>query len=166
MQERYDCLKLETNFYFKLLIINRSNSHSPMLHPIKASLYHNDPLKDEHPCKKYSKIILLFIVWFIITALLTVESEKHPFTKHVSVPVNKERAFVIYDKLKSNNVIVSLHGAFLPDDAANMTTNSLIVYLQSVEPFQSELNKSESAEIFRVSLIVQSLFIQLNILLQ
>lgn len=121
-----------------------------MLHPITTTLYNTDPSKDKHPCAKYSKIILLFIVWFIITALLTVESEKHHTSKHISIPVNKERAFVIYDKLKSNNVIVTLHGAFLPD-GANTTSNSLIVYLQGVEPFQSALNKSESAEIFKVS---------------
>lgn len=128
----------------------RSNSHSPSFQHIVTSLYPNDPLKDEHPCKKYSKIICLFLIWFIFMSLLTVKSEKHPMSKHVSVPADKERAFLLPHIPDSNNIIVSLHGAFLPEDAANTTANSLIVYIQGTVTFKSELNSSESVVIFRV----------------
>lgn len=122
-------------------------THSPSFHLPHPLV--SEAVKDEHPCKKYSKIICLFIAWLFIMGLLTSKSEKKEFIKHLSVPSHKPKFFNLPNLPESNNIGVSLYGAFLPDDFSNMSANYLTVYLQGVTS-DLETNETDKNQVVKV----------------
>lgn len=64
--------------------------------------------------------------------VLASKSEKHNFSKHLSVPNNKPKTLILPHVPDSDKVVLNLFGAFLPDDFSNMSSNFLTIYLQGV----------------------------------
>lgn len=65
--------------------------------------------------------------------ILMLTKEKDPHSKHISVPsYDSKKTFLLPSLPTSNNIKVSLYGAFLSDDFANMSTNVLELHLQGI----------------------------------
>ncbi|XP_063698960.1 P protein-like isoform X2 [Culicoides brevitarsis] len=93
------------------------------------------PPKDDHdnPCKNNSKIVCLFFAWFFVMILLMITNEKDPHSKHISIPpYDSSKSYLLPELPTSYSVKVSVHGAFLSDDFANMSTHILEIRLQGI----------------------------------
>lgn len=89
-------------------------------------------LDEDHPFRKYSKIICLFITWLLIISFLVVKDEKVVLAKHLSVPVGKIRPYILKDLPDSTRVKFTFEGTFLSTPFTNITENYLTFYLQSL----------------------------------
>ncbi|XP_062705495.1 P protein isoform X2 [Aedes albopictus] len=107
-------------------------------------------LDEDHPFRKYSKIICLFITWMVIIAFLVVKDEKMVHTKHLSIPAGKTKAYILPKLPLSSNVKFGLEGTFLSEQYTNITEHYLAIYLQSLtstlEGNESEVVNSDSVQ--------------------
>ncbi|XP_052864843.1 P protein-like [Anopheles cruzii] len=110
----------------------------------------NGHLDEDHPFRKYSKIICLFITWLLIMAFLVVKDEKLIEQKHLSVSPGKTRAYILPHLPQSSRVKVTLEGTFLNEPYSNITEYYLTAYLQmltsTLEANLSEPYASSSAK--------------------
>uniref|UniRef100_A0A336L061 CSON002011 protein n=1 Tax=Culicoides sonorensis TaxID=179676 RepID=A0A336L061_CULSO len=93
------------------------------------------PKNDDHanPFKNNSKIVCLFFAWFFVMILLMLTKEKDPHSKQISVPAyDSMKSFIVPTLPTSNTVKISIYGAFLSDDFANMSSNVLELQLQGI----------------------------------
>ncbi|XP_058826333.1 P protein-like isoform X2 [Topomyia yanbarensis] len=98
-------------------------------------------IDEDHPFRKYSKIICLFITWLLIMGFLVVKDEKIITDKHLSIPVGKPKAYILPKLPLSSRVKLSFDGTFLGEQFSNITENYLTIYLQSLT---SNLDKNVS----------------------
>ncbi|XP_050083930.1 P protein-like isoform X1 [Anopheles aquasalis] len=87
-------------------------------------------LDEDHPFRKYSKIICLFITWLLIMAFMVVKDEKLVSSKHLSITPDRTKAYILPHLPQSSRVKVTLEGTFLSEPYSNITENYLTVYLQ------------------------------------
>ncbi|XP_058062924.1 P protein-like isoform X2 [Anopheles bellator] len=110
----------------------------------------NGHLDEDHPFRKYSKIICLFITWLLIMAFMVVKDEKLVEQKHLSISPGKTRAYILPRLPQSSRVKVTLEGTFLSEPYSNITEHYLTVYLQmltsTLEANLSEPYASSSAK--------------------
>lgn len=81
-------------------------------------------------------------------AFLVVKSEKIVNAKHLSIPVDKTKAYILPELPLSSRVKFSFEGTFLGEHHTNITEHYLTIYLQSLtstlEGNQSEVVDSDS----------------------
>ncbi|XP_035779788.1 P protein-like isoform X2 [Anopheles albimanus] len=87
-------------------------------------------LDEDHPFRKYSKIICLFITWLLIMAFMVVKDEKLVASKHLSITPDRTKSYILPHLPQSSRVKVTLEGTFLSEPYSNITENYLTVYLQ------------------------------------
>ncbi|XP_058125318.1 P protein-like [Anopheles ziemanni] len=110
-------------------------------------------LDEDHPFRKYSKIICLFITWLLIMAFMVVKDEKLVEPKHLSIAPFKTKAYILPHLPQSSRIKVTLEGTFLSEPYNNITEHYLTVYLQMLsstletnisDPFASSSAKNIS----------------------
>ncbi|XP_058453934.1 P protein-like isoform X2 [Malaya genurostris] len=105
-------------------------------------------MDEDHPIRKYSKIICLFITWMVIMCFLALKDEKIIAEKHLSIPVGKPRSYILPKLPLSTRVKLSFEGTFLGEQFSNITENYLTIYLQSLtSDLDRNVSDSRSAEL-------------------
>ncbi|XP_055638999.1 P protein-like isoform X2 [Toxorhynchites rutilus septentrionalis] len=103
-------------------------------------------LDEDHPFRKYSKTICLFITWMIIITFLVVKDEKLHSEKHLSIPVDKTKAYILPELPLRSHVRFTFEGTFLSEPFTNTTEHYLTIYLQSLtSTLDGNLDESEGA---------------------
>uniref|UniRef100_A0A1S4H1G3 CitMHS domain-containing protein n=2 Tax=Anopheles gambiae TaxID=7165 RepID=A0A1S4H1G3_ANOGA len=107
-------------------------------------------LDEDHPFRKYSKIICLFITWLLIMSFMVVKDEKMVEPKHLSISPGKTKAYILPHLPQSTRIKVTLEGTFLSEPYSNITEHYLEVYLQmlssTLEGNSSDIYSSSSAK--------------------
>ncbi|XP_053694022.1 P protein-like [Sabethes cyaneus] len=98
-------------------------------------------MDEDHPFRKYSKIICLFIAWMIIMAFMVVKDEKFISEKHLSIPAGRTKSYILPELPQSSRVILAFEGTFSGEQYTNLTEYYLTIYLQSLT---SNLDRNQS----------------------
>lgn len=79
-------------------------------------------------------MIFLFVIWFFIVAVLTIQPEKETKAKQLTVPIQGQTKYYTLPRLPHTTRIgFTFEGGFLKEKFNDSTKNYLTLYLQSVK---------------------------------
>ncbi|XP_077284528.1 P protein-like isoform X1 [Arctopsyche grandis] len=107
---------------------------------------------------KYTKIIILAIIWLAFTIILIVKDEKDDNTRPTFVPVDQNRYNIIINQPNTKKILIEVYGPFVADKDAEISALWIDMWIDALTFNDSQIKSTQKvSEVWRVAFASKNL---------